>query len=452
MTISNKITLMYGGIFAIAVILINAVLFINLYMYYREITKNELDETVTQVIEYIENGGELTEEGINGVNPNKFVKVDVRQISREQNEQPEPFPKVRIAEGFSENAPENWKIPSGVFARIVDFSFGERFFEHNGITYVILTYRNFDREKKILNIFYTLFLLFNVLGICGAFIIGRYISRKMLKPITNMIKLASEISIEDLSKRIEIDGPDDEINLLAKTFNDMIGRLAVSFEKQSRFVSDASHELRTPISVIQGYANLLARWGKDDPEILAESIESIKSETERMSALVKKLLYMAGDIGEAKQAARDYISLNDCVKEIFKEISVMELPHEIELVENAELSIYADADLIRQMLWIFIENSMKYCKNNKAEITVTLYADENYNYVSIKDDGIGIKEKDIPHIFERFYRGDKSRSKTISGTGLGLSIAERIIKSHGANVTVTSKPDHGTQVVIGFEK
>lgn len=454
MTISNKITLMYGGVFAIAILLINAVVFVNLYMFYRSLSKNEMAETITKVIEHIKEGGDISDEAISSINPNKYVKTDVLIIdsldsntSGQAQNPPFRFEDVRVA-----RPSESWNIPKGVISRIINFTFEEQRFEHNGHVYLILTYRSFDREHQIAGIFYSLFILSSVFGVVGAFLIGRYISRKMLRPITDLIKLASEISIDDLNRRIEIDGPDDEINLLAKTFNDMIGRLSVSFEKQSRFVSDASHELRTPISVIQGYANLLARWGKDDPEILTESIESIKSETERMSALVKKLLYMAGDIGEGKQAARDYLNLNECVKDILKEISVMELPHEIRLVESADVFIYADKDLIRQMLWIFIENSMKYCKNNKTDITVTLYTDEGNNYVSIKDDGIGIKEKDLPHIFERFYRGDKSRSKAIIGTGLGLSIAESIIKSHNAKVSVMSKPDHGTQIIISFEK
>ena len=133
----------------------------------------------------------------------------------------------------------------------------------------------------------------NILGIILAALMGSYISNVMLKPIRKIKETAKRISVEDLSQRIEIDGPDDEIKELSVTFNSMIDRLEESFEQQSRFVSDASHELRTPISVINGYANLINRWGKDDPEILQEAVNNILEETDHMSVMIKNLLFLA---------------------------------------------------------------------------------------------------------------------------------------------------------------
>jgi signal transduction histidine kinase len=459
MTISNKITLMYGVIFAIFVLVVNAVIFVNLYMFYRDISRNEVEETVEIIANHIRAGGEITQERINALIPYKYVSASVTDAGEAIRQYPEfggktdgeRIPPPAFFDSFAAQPPENGNGHGGFMARIMNTGFSQILLDYNATTYLITTSRSFEREIQIFRVFQSLFALFNMIGVAGAFLVGRYISRKMLRPITDMIKLASEISIDDLSKRIEIDGPDDEINLLGKTFNDMICRLSVSFEKQSRFVSDASHELRTPISVIQGYANLLARWGKDDPAILQESIESIKSETERMITLVKKLLFMAGD-DNFKQTVRDYICLNDCLRDILKEIQVMDLPHEIKFEEKTQINIYADADLMRQMLWIFIENSMKYSKNGKAEITIRMYADDINQYVSIKDNGIGIKEKDLPFVFERFYRGDKARSQIITGTGLGLSIVDRIIKAHNAKVSITSKQDLGTEVIVSFEK
>jgi len=440
MSISNRITFMYGSMFAIAILIINAVIFINLHMYYREISQNEMDETMQRIKAHITSGGETAPQAIDAIKPYKYIMAFVYETNAPQTAPVEEF----------RGAPAQGGFPSRIINFLTNFN-DQDTIEANGRYYHIWTYRAFDRERRVVGTFFSFFVLFNVLGWVGSFFGGRYVSRKMLKPIADIIKLASDISIDDLSKRIDINGPDDELNLLARTFNDMIGRLSVSFEKQSRFVSDASHELRTPISVIQGYANLLARWGKDDPAVLAESVENIQSETGHMSALVKKLLYIAGISGETKPA-KDYMSLNNCVREILKEVEVMDLPHTITLTEDAEVNIYADYDMIRQMLWIFIENSMKYCKNGKAVICIRLYNNETGGVISIKDEGVGIKDRDLPHIFERFYRGDKSRSRSISGTGLGLSIAERIIQSHNATVTVTSKPDMGTYLEVGFEK
>ena len=156
------------------------------------------------------------------------------------------------------------------------------------------------------------------IGIIASIILGYIVSKKMLKPIDHITKAAENISINNLKERIEVTGPDDELKRLGNTFNKMIDRLQEAFDRQIQFVSDASHELRTPIAVIQGYANLLDRWGKDDREALEKSIHAIKLETSNMANLVEKLLFLAkGDSGNQVIEKKEFW-LNELINEVSK--------------------------------------------------------------------------------------------------------------------------------------
>lgn len=286
-------------------------------------------------------------------------------------------------------------------------------------------------------------------GIVLAFFISAYISKVLLRPVTKIRETAEKISVEDLSQRIEIEGPDDELKELSITFNSMIDRLESSFEQQSRFVSDASHELRTPISVIKGYANLINRWGKDDPEILQEAVNSILEETEHMSVMIKNLLFLARSDQHRNHVQIQPMSLGDAVNDIAKDLSVMDEKVEVETDISEDIIINGDPDLIKQMLWIYTENALKYSGENK-KVQYKLYKENGYACICVKDNGFGIKDEDIPHIFERFYRVDKSRNKEIPGNGLGLSIAKWIMDIHHGKIEVKSVVGQGTEFINKF--
>lgn len=230
---------------------------------------------------------------------------------------------------------------------------------------------------------------------------------------------------------------------LTSTFNSMIERLDTSFRKQNQFISDASHELRTPIAVIQGYANLINRWGKSDPAILQESIDSILTETEHMSALIRQLLFLAKGDQNKLIAQKANITLNEVAAELVREMEVLDVDRKIVLVEEEPVEIFADYDLIKQLLWIHGENALKYSKDGGV-VEVKVWKDKKYGYVSVKDNGMGIAEEDLSKIFDRFYRVDKSRNKEISGTGLGLAIGKWIMDCHEGEILVESKVGEGT--------
>ncbi len=287
----------------------------------------------------------------------------------------------------------------------------------------------------------------NVLGILLIVLIGSKASRKLLSPIDTMTKMVKEISINDLDKRLDVRGSKNELKDLAITFNDTLNRLEKSIEKQNQFISDASHELRTPISVIQGYANLLNRWGKDDKEVLDESLEAIKNESENMKNLVENLLFLARGDKHTQKVAKEDFPLNKLIEEILTETKLIDDSHIITIERNEEIIVKADKNLIKEALRIFLDNSIKYTPAG-GTVKLMSYEKNGKGVITIEDSGIGISKEHLPHIFDRFYRTDKSRTRESGGTGLGLSIAKWIIDNHSGNIDIDSKIDVGTKVTI----
>lgn len=316
----------------------------------------------------------------------------------------------------------------------------------NSILYIQIV-KDMDSEYHFLEILFILMAIADAAGIMFSILIGFILSKRMLKPIDNITRTARSISINNLKERIEIKGPDDELRRLAKTFNDMIDRLQDSFERQVQFVSDASHELRTPISVIQGYTDLLNRWGKEDKTVLEESITAIKDETSNMGYLVEKLLFLAGGDSGAQRLEKEEFFINELIDEVIKESKLITDKHKIMSVQNDAVLIIADRKLLKQMLRIFIDNSIKFTPEN-GEILINSIIRDNKLEISVEDTGVGIPKEDIPRIFDRFYRVDKSRTKEKGGSGLGLSIAKWIADAHNGSITVESKTGKGTKVSV----
>jgi len=220
-------------------------------------------------------------------------------------------------------------------------------------------------------------------------------------------------------------------------------RIETAYNKQNQFVSDASHELRTPISVIQGYTRMLERWGKDDPEVLAEAIEAIGKETDNMKELVEKLLFIARNDKDTLALNKEKFSLSDMMEELIKETRMVNRQHIIEDSIEKDIEIIGDRNLIKQAMRIFTDNAQKYTEPGK-KIEIGLKKEENRAIMSVKDSGCGIDSKDIHNIFDRFYRADQSRDRNKGGHGLGLSIARIIILRHGGKIHVKSKLGEGS--------
>ena len=227
----------------------------------------------------------------------------------------------------------------------------------------------------------------------------------------------------------------------------MLTRIQKGFEQQRRFVADASHELRTPITVISGYANMLDRWGKQDPAVLEEGIDSIKSEVANMHGLIEKLLFLAKADLNKQIMNKTKVNMEHLIEEVLQETRLIAPNHHILLRQNDPSLIYADFSSLKQMLRIFIENSIKYTPTG-GTIHIASRQTSSHLEITIQDTGIGIPEEDQSKIFERFYRVDKSRSKSTGGTGLGLSIAHWIAKQHNMTIHLTSTQGEGTTIML----
>ncbi|MBQ3091428.1 MAG: sensor histidine kinase [Clostridia bacterium] len=289
---------------------------------------------------------------------------------------------------------------------------------------------------------------------------------KILQPLTRITETAQALSHETLDDEVfhqlesavsridplavgqQLHTGNSELAGLESAVNSLLERMRQSYRQQTRFVSDASHELRTPIAVIQGYVSMLDRWGKEDPAILDESITAIKSESEHMQHLVEQLLFLARSDSGRNPLTISEVCLNDMLAETCQEYQMINRNHhwQLYLPENP-ICLQADPTMLKQALRILCDNAAKYSSQNTT-ITLRLQQKENAAAFSVQDEGIGISPDDQAHIFERFYRADPSRVRQTGGTGLGLSIAHWIITRHGGTIEVLSRDDLGTRMTV----
>lgn len=317
-----------------------------------------------------------------------------------------------------------------------------------------------------------------IAGICGLGIIQAAVwlitclpeyfrAKKMLSPLNKMAVTATELteaahqsaynfddiesaigSIDPVSSDIRISTGNRDLKRLEEAINDLLDRMRSAYKSQSRFVSDASHELRTPIAVIKGYADMLDRWGKSDEKILDESIAAIKNESENMNRLVEQLLFLArGDNGRQPVNMTDF-SLSDMIREVHSEAEMIDPDHEYKVEIKEEIQICADISMMKQTARILCDNAKKYTPKGNS-ITLRVFSNANgESCFEVQDTGIGIEEKDIPLIFDRFFRSDPARSRETGGTGLGLSIAKWIVERHSGHFEVISYKDIGTRITV----
>ena len=311
----------------------------------------------------------------------------------------------------------------------------------------IYTLKNITQENKIYKRLEYLVILFTIIGVVITIIVSKIMSRRILKPINNVIKTAKSISTDDLSKRIEIPKEEDELQNLTLIINEMLDRLETSFENQTKFVSDASHELRTPLAIIKGYAEIIRKRGTADIDIFVESIDSIISETDNMRNLIQKLLFLAkGEITKINTKFID-IDANEMVHQIHSDTVVSTKTHSFHLEMGENYKIKGDETLLQQAIRALIENATKYSEPN-TNIYIKSFIKDGFGWISIQDEGVGISDEDAKRIFDRFYRVDLSRTKATGGTGLGLAIVKRIVEIHNGRIEINSKMNKGTEISI----
>lgn len=339
-------------------------------------------------------------------------------------------------------------------------------------TYTVIWDNGKVMVKEASEFLYNVRIILIIIGIVeGIFLLEEIIFgtarvRKILKPLNEIAETAERLSnmvfdeekfhsIEDAISKISPVASDERIHIgdsefkgLEDAINKLLDRMRDSYRQQARFVSDASHELRTPISVIQGYANMLDRWGKSDESVLDESITAIKCESENMKNLVEQLLFLARGINGKTQLTIKEFSLSNMIKEVVEESKMIDDKHVYSYINLEEVNVYGDMGFLKQTARILVENAAKYTETGE---NIELKVGRNSKgepYFSVQDNGIGMDTEDIPHIFERFFRADTARVRKDGGTGLGLSIAKWIIDNHNGYFSVLSRKGIGTRITV----
>lgn len=272
---------------------------------------------------------------------------------------------------------------------------------------------------------------------------GKKVNRKLLRPIHEITETAQAMGEKNLSARINVAGTQNELRDLAVVINDMLNRIEAAYNRQKQFVSDASHELRTPIAVIQGYASLLERWGKDNPDVLEEAVDAIASETKSMKELVENLLFLARHDKKTLSLTFEPFDSADMLRELIKETEIIATKHNILTGEIAECTMVADRASVKQAVRVFVDNAVKYTPEGGSVEIASQIRDKSL-IITISDSGPGIKKDDLARIFDRFFRADEARSGQTGGHGLGLAIARIIAASHGGKIHAKSKPGVGS--------
>lgn len=278
---------------------------------------------------------------------------------------------------------------------------------------------------------------------------GSFIINRALHPVKSVVKTAEGITAEDLSLRIDLKNRKDEIGALVETFNSMIARLEKSINKIRQFSGDVSHELRTPLTIIRGEIEVLLR--KDRPkEEYVTTLNSVLEESHRMEELIDGLLFLSRVEAMDRSKGREIVDLDEVLNAVIKFRSPTASNKNISIDAKIKpVQLKGNRELLERMTANILDNAIRY-SNPGDHIEIALEKDKNTTKLQIRDTGIGIPEKSLPLIFDRFYVVDPSRSKETGGAGLGLSIVKWIAEYHNAEITVDSKVNHGTNFIVTF--
>lgn len=290
-----------------------------------------------------------------------------------------------------------------------------------------------------------------VLGLAVASGAGGFvISGIMLQPVRDITDVASEISATNLSRRINYEGPDDEMKALADTFDSMIARLEAAFERQRQFAQDASHELRTPLTAIRTNIDVTEMDPDATVADLRETLDTVKAQTERLTRLTEDLLLLSRNEGESPET--EGVPLAPMIAEVLRQMGPLATARGVELHAGPVAGLVAQAspDLLYRCLANLVDNAIKY---GGAGSTVTITGSApaaGAVEIAVSDSGPGIAPDELSHVFDRFYRVDRGRSRKEGGSGLGLAIVQELMRAQGGSVRVESAPGRGSTFTLSL--
>lgn len=321
---------------------------------------------------------------------------------------------------------------------------------------VIVTALNMARneQSQILNAFPPIMLMFAMPLLIIAFLVALFITKRTLKPVSKITESVPNFSI-DMNYRFPVTDAQDEFDKLSKTFNTLFEQIQKDFDREKQFTSDVSHELKTPLAVIQGHANLIKRWGKNDPAQLEKSLGYLTAEVDSMKYIIENLLKLSRlDRGTTKLNI-EKVCLIDLLNRLkddtlaWAKNSSITIKTDLSQEQLDSLTINTDKELMYEAWTNIISNSVKFCTDHNPVLTFTIEASDKIK-LTFSDNGPGIPAESIPFIFDRFYRADSSHNRKIAGNGLGLSIVKTIADYSGATVECKSTLGQGTDMIFTF--
>jgi heavy metal sensor kinase len=277
---------------------------------------------------------------------------------------------------------------------------------------------------------------------------GYWMSRRALEPVDRISRTAEEIGAQNLSQRLPLRSAGDELDRLSATLNAMFARLEAAFHRITQFTADASHELRTPVAIIRTTAELVRSKPRGQEEY-TKALDRILAESERTSRLIDDLMLLARADAGADGIVQEPMNLAECLRGACAEVRVLAEYGKVCLEASlpSDCTVSGDDQALRRLFLILLDNAIKYTPAGGAvrvNLAIDDSADKRTAVVEVRDTGLGISPEDLPHIFERFYRAAKDRSRKTGGAGLGLSIARWITQRHGGEVLVESAPGTGS--------
>ncbi|MFZ0544727.1 MAG: ATP-binding protein [Candidatus Promineifilaceae bacterium] len=300
--------------------------------------------------------------------------------------------------------------------------------------------RLLDNQVAVMDHLQLILILTGLAAVSLSLFLGALVINRLLQPLDDMTEAAIQITkTDDLSRRLPDTGRRDEIGNLTMVLNSTLERLEKLFHARQRFLADVSHELRTPLTTIRGNVDLMRRIGEADPEIL----DVVQEEVERMSRLVGDLMLLARADTGGLPIQRQSVDLDTLFLDVYRQVRSINHDVQISVEDVDQVCVLGDSDRLKQLILNLVDNAIKYTPAG-GKVMMSLSKENGYSQLAVKDTGIGIPAEDLPHIFDRFYRVDKARTRAQGGSGLGLSIAKWIVEAHNGRIEVESVVGEGT--------
>lgn len=317
---------------------------------------------------------------------------------------------------------------------------------NNNIKFDLILVKNMKEDRHMLQGILKIVVILAIFTLLITIYISKAFYQKFMKPLNTLQDITNRLNLNTLDNKFNTSSEFIEFSNIIIAYENMLKRLKTQTDSQIDFVNNASHELKTPIFIINGYINLIKRWGHENQEITQEAIDSIEEETKNMSTLVSKLLFLAKDnISDIEHREFDLKAL---IENIISDLKIVYPSEKISLF-GERVSIISDYNLIKQLLVNLIENSIKYGRRN--DIDIKIIKGQNI-MLEIKDRGEGISKENLEHIYDKFFRVDKARSREINSHGLGLSIVRKITDALNIDINIESELNVGTTVTLTLPK